>query len=76
MPSIKVKDNENFEYALRRFKRAVDKAGIVTEARAREFYEKPAQVRKRKSAAAVKRTQKRVSRERFYQRKNRGMLSR
>jgi len=76
MPSIKLRDNENFEYALRRFKRAVDKAGIVNEARAREFYEKPAQVRKRKSAAAVKRTQKRISRERFYQRKNRGMLSR
>ncbi len=76
MPSVRLKDNENFEYALRRFRRAVDKAGIVTEARAREFYEKPAQVRKRQMAAAVKRTKKDISRERFYQRKNRGMLSR
>lgn len=76
MPSVKVKDNENFEYALRRFKRAVDTAGVITESRAREFYEKPAQVRKRKSAAAVKRTQKDRSRIRINSRRNRGMLSR
>jgi len=75
MPSVKIKDNENFEYALRRFKRSVDNAGIVTEARAREYYEKPTQVRKRKSAAAVKRTQKDASRMRSNQRRNRGMLS-
>jgi small subunit ribosomal protein S21 len=76
MPSIRLKENENFEYALRRFKRAVDKAGIITEARAREFYEKPTQIRKRKSAAAVKRTMKRSHREAFNIERNRGMLSR
>lgn len=76
MPSVKIKENENFEYALRRFKRSVDNAGIVTEARAREYYEKPTQVRKRKAAAAVKRTQKEASRMRSNQRRNRGMLSR
>jgi small subunit ribosomal protein S21 len=54
----------------------VEKAGTVAEAREREFYEKPTQVRKRKSAAAVKRTQKRVSRERSTMRRNRGLLSR
>ena len=54
MPSIRVKENENFDYALRRFKRAVEKAGTVAEAREREFYEKPTQIRKRKAAAAVK----------------------
>ncbi len=76
MPSIQVKENENFDYALRRFKRAVEKAGTVAEARAREFYEKPTQVRKRKAAAAVKRTQKRVSREQVNMQRNRGLLSR
>lgn len=63
MPNVKVKENEPFEVALRRFKRSCEKAGIVTELRRREFYEKPTQERKRKKAAAVKRSAKRVSRE-------------
>jgi small subunit ribosomal protein S21 len=58
MPSVKVRSNEPFEVALRRFKRACEKAGILTEVRARETYEKPTTVRKRKAAAAVKRAQK------------------
>ncbi|MFM8481407.1 MAG: 30S ribosomal protein S21, partial [Gammaproteobacteria bacterium] len=45
----------------RRFKRACEKAGVLTELRRREFYEKPTQERKRKKAAAVKRHQKRSS---------------
>ncbi len=61
MPSVKVKDNESFDFALRRFKRACEKAGILAEVHRREFYEKPTQVRKRKAAAAVKRHQKRQS---------------
>ena len=64
MPSVRVKENESFEYALRRFKRSCEKAGILTELRAREYYEKPTQERKRKKAAAVKREMKKVWRER------------
>ena len=41
MPSVKIRDNEPFEIALRRFKRTCEKAGVVAEVRAREFYEKP-----------------------------------
>jgi small subunit ribosomal protein S21 len=63
MPNIKVKDNEPFEVALRRFKRSCEKAGILSEVRRREFYEKPTQERKRKKAAAVKRHAKRLSRD-------------
>jgi small subunit ribosomal protein S21 len=63
MPSIKVKDNEPFDIALRRFKRSCEKAGILSEVRRREFYEKPTQERKRKQAAAVKRHLKKLSRE-------------
>ncbi len=63
MPEVRVKENEAFEYAMRRFKRACEKAGVVTEARAREFYEKPTAERKRKKAAAIKRAQKKVSKE-------------
>ncbi|PCI39337.1 MAG: 30S ribosomal protein S21 [Thiotrichales bacterium] len=61
MPTVKVKDSEPFEIALRRFKRSCEKAGIIAEARRREYYEKPKWVRKRKKAAAVKRELKRIS---------------
>ena len=63
MPVVRVKDNEPFDIALRRFKRSCEKAGILTEARRREFYEKPTAMRKRKAAAAVKRYQKKLARE-------------
>lgn len=71
MPQVKVRENEPFEVALRRFKRSCEKAGILSEIRRREHYEKPTQVRKRKQAAAVKRHLKRLQREqqrrqRFY----------
>ena len=60
MPIIRVKDNEPFEVAMRRFKRTIEKTGLLTELRAREFYEKPTSERKRKHAAAVKRLHKRI----------------
>jgi small subunit ribosomal protein S21 len=63
MPSVRLRDNEPFEVALRRFKRTCEKAGIITETRRREFYEKPTEIRKRKAAAAVKRHLKKLSRE-------------
>jgi small subunit ribosomal protein S21 len=63
MPSVQVRENEPFDIALRRFKRSCEKAGILTEVRRREYYEKPTAVRKRKAAAAVKRAMKRRQRE-------------
>ena len=60
MTSVRVRDNEPFEVALRRFKRTIEKTGLLTELRAREFYEKPTAERKRKLAAAVKRHYKRL----------------
>lgn len=62
MPSVRIRESEHFDAALRRFKRACEKAGVLTELRRREFYEKPTQERKRKKAAAVKRHLKRNSR--------------
>ena len=47
-----------FDVALRKFKKACEKAGIVQEVRKREFYEKPTAKRKRKKAEAVARTRK------------------
>ncbi|RUO27885.1 30S ribosomal protein S21 [Aliidiomarina sedimenti] len=63
MPVIKVKENEPFDVALRRFKRSCEKAGVLSEVRSREFFEKPTAERKRKKAAAVKRHAKKLSRE-------------
>ena len=63
MPSVKIKENEPFDIAIRRFKRACEKAGVLAEVRRREFYEKPTAERKRKQAAAVKRHLKKISRD-------------
>lgn len=63
MPAVKVKENESVDIAIRRFKRACEKAGTLADVRKHEFFEKPTQERKRKKAAAVKRYKKKVSRE-------------
>lgn len=58
MTSVRIRDGESFEGALRRFKKIVEKAGIITELRKREFFEKPSVKKKRKAVAAVKRAQR------------------
>jgi small subunit ribosomal protein S21 len=60
MPSVRVKEGEPFDVALRRFRRTIERSGLLNELRAREFYEKPTSERKRKGAAAVKRHYKRL----------------
>ncbi|MCL2616561.1 MAG: 30S ribosomal protein S21 [Defluviitaleaceae bacterium] len=55
MSEVKVKENETLDSALRRFKRATQKAGIMGEVRKREHYDKPSVKRKKKSEAARKR---------------------
>ncbi|MFH1874253.1 MAG: 30S ribosomal protein S21 [Pseudomonadota bacterium] len=58
MPGVKVRPGESYEQALRRFKKQCEKAGILSELRKREFYEKPSMIRKKKKAQAKKRTRK------------------
>ncbi|MGN1097502.1 MAG: 30S ribosomal protein S21 [Clostridia bacterium] len=55
MSEVRVKDNESLDSALRRFKRSCAKAGVLSEVRKREHYEKPSVKRKKKSEAARKR---------------------
>lgn len=55
MSEIKVQKGESLDSALRRFKRSCQKAGVLSEVRKREHYEKPSVKRKLKSAAARKR---------------------
>ena len=47
-----------FDVALRKFRKAVERAGIIQEVRKREFYEKPTAKRKRKKAEAIARWKK------------------
>lgn len=62
MPVVKVKENEPFEIAMKRFKKQVEKAGILTELRRREYYDKPSIRKKKKAAAARKRALKKLRR--------------
>ncbi|RME15130.1 MAG: 30S ribosomal protein S21 [Bdellovibrio sp.] len=60
MALVKVKESESFEQAFRRFKKACEKAGILSEIKKREHYEKPSVRRKKKSIAARKRLLKKL----------------
>ena len=65
MPGIRVNPEEPFEIALKRFRKQVEKGGVISECRRREAYEKPSIARKRKEAAARKRLMKRLRRVRM-----------
>ncbi|UCE86675.1 MAG: 30S ribosomal protein S21 [Deltaproteobacteria bacterium] len=62
MALIKVKENESFESAMRRFKKQCEKAGVLSEVRRREFYDKPSVRRKKKAIASRKRALKKLKR--------------
>jgi small subunit ribosomal protein S21 len=60
LTSVVVKEDESFETALRRFKKQVEKAGLLSELRKREHYEKPSVRRKKKALAARKKMLKKM----------------
>lgn len=60
MPGIVLGDNDNFDIALRKFKKQVEKSGILSELKKRQHYEKPSVQRKKKEAAARKRLLKKM----------------
>ena len=60
---ITVRDNENINQALRRFKRKIEDAGTLDTLRKKEFYEKPTTERKRKKGAAKARWKKKLQKE-------------
>lgn len=55
MAEVRLGENESIESALRRFKKKIQKAGILSEVKRRERYEKPSLRRKKKAEAARKR---------------------
>ena len=58
--SVTVKENENINQALRRFKKKVEESGLLDTLRKKEFYEKPTTERKRKKGAAKARWRKKL----------------
>lgn len=63
MAGVRARDNEGFEQTMRRFKRAVEKSGILAEVRKREHFVPPSQKKQRALAAAVKRLRKKMQRD-------------
>ena len=64
MPLVQVRDDESFENALRRFKRKCEKAGVLTELKKRQHFEKPSVKRKRKEVQARKKMLRKMAEER------------
>ncbi|HEY5656673.1 MAG TPA: 30S ribosomal protein S21 [Myxococcota bacterium] len=62
MPVIKIRENEPFEVAMKRFKKQCEKAGILSELKRREYFDKPSVRKKKKAAAARKRALKKMRR--------------
>ncbi|HET7854073.1 MAG TPA: 30S ribosomal protein S21 [Candidatus Methylomirabilis sp.] len=60
MTTVLVREDESFESALRRFKKQVEKAGVLSEMRKRQHYEKPSVRRKKKALAARKKMLKKM----------------
>jgi small subunit ribosomal protein S21 len=58
MAHITVGTDESLDRALKRFKKAVDKEGIISEFKSREFYEKPSIKRHRDKVSAKRRNQR------------------
>jgi len=59
MPTVKVREGENFERALKRFTKACERAGIFSDYRKHQHFEKPSERRKRKISTA-RRKQRRM----------------
>ena len=61
--SVFVKEHENINQALRRFKKKVEESGKLLDLRKKEFYEKPTTQRKREKGAAVARLRKKLQKD-------------
>jgi len=60
MPSVRVRESDSFENALKRFKKQCEKEGILSEVKKREHYDKPSVKKKKKAIAARKKAAKRI----------------
>jgi small subunit ribosomal protein S21 len=66
LPRVRIREEESFEQALKRFKRKCQKAGVISEIKKRQYFEKPSVKRKRKALAARKKLLKRLANEKRF----------
>jgi len=66
VPGVILRESDNFDLALRKFKKQCEKSGILSELKKRQHYEKPSAQRKKKEAAAKKRLMKKIRKSRLY----------
>ncbi|VDA99091.1 SSU ribosomal protein S21p [Olavius algarvensis spirochete endosymbiont] len=57
---MKISDDEPLEKAIRRFKRMVEKEGIIRDFKKREYFEKPSAIRNRKRKAMERKQLKKL----------------
>ena len=55
-----IDENEPLEKALKKFKRQVEKEGIIREWKKREYFEKPSTIKNRKKKALRRKQQKKI----------------
>ena len=60
MAFVKVDDNEPLEKSIKRFKRMVEREGIIREWKKREYYEKPSAIKNRKQKALERKLMKKT----------------
>jgi small subunit ribosomal protein S21 len=58
LTGVRVRDDESFEKALRRFNKFCEKSGILSDYKKHQHFEKPSETRKRKLAAAKRKARK------------------
>lgn len=58
MTGVKVRDDESFEKALRRFNKFCEKMGILSDIKKNQHFEKPSERKKRKLNAAKRKMRK------------------
>ena len=57
---VEIDDGENLEKSIKRFKRLVEKEGIIREWKKREYFEKPSTIKNRKKKALERKIQKKI----------------
>jgi len=63
MTGVRVRDDESFEKALKRFNKSCEKAGILSDIKKHQYFEKPSDRKKRKLNQARRRSRKRYTNE-------------
>ena len=64
MVEVRLKEGDRLEWAIKKFRREVQRAGILRDIRRRRFFVKPSEAKRLKAAAARRRRRRQVQRQR------------